>query len=160
MLPAALPPLKPATFWSWVWHLATIFNQPPLIAYKRDTNNSNICDMLVWFKLHQPATRTPGTTLCNHAKCGTCSFICTSTNVTGTELFLLPCLLRYNVLHPWLAMACSPKQNAVTVTTEFSLRKCFFSLTDCIKLQTEWEGKTNNTNTSNSKNSISTLEMN
>ena len=39
-------------------------------------------------------------------------------------------------------------------------QEMFLSLTDCIKLQTEWEGKTNNTNTGNSKNSISALEMN
>ena len=56
--------------------LAAIFSQPPLIAYKRDTN---IRDMLVRSKLHQPATRTPWTTPCNQAKCGTCPFICTST---------------------------------------------------------------------------------
>ena len=31
------------------------------------------------------ATRTPGTTPCNQAKCGTCPFICTYTNVTGPK---------------------------------------------------------------------------
>ena len=56
--------------------LAAIFSQSLLIAYKRDTN---IRDMLVRSKLHQPATRTPWTTPCNQAKCGTCPFICTST---------------------------------------------------------------------------------
>ena len=35
--------------------LAAIFSQPPLIAYKRDTNTR---DMLVRSKLRQPATRT------------------------------------------------------------------------------------------------------
>ena len=53
--------------------LAAIFSQPPLIAYKCDTN---IHDMLVRSKQRQPATRTPGTTPCNQAKCGTCPFIC------------------------------------------------------------------------------------
>ena len=59
-----------------------IFSQPPLIAYKRDTN---IHEMLVRSKLRQPATRTPGTTPCNQAKCGTCPFICTNTNVTDPK---------------------------------------------------------------------------
>ena len=59
--------------------LAAIFSQPPLIAYKHDTN---IRDMLVRSKLRQPATRTPGTAPCNQAKCGTCPFICTNSNVT------------------------------------------------------------------------------
>ena len=62
--------------------LAAIFSQPPLIAYKC---NTNIRDMLVWSKLCQPATRTPGTTPCNQAKCGTCPFICTYTIVTGPK---------------------------------------------------------------------------
>ena len=48
--------------------LAMMVSQPPLIAYKRDTN---IRDILVRSKLRQPVTRTPGTTPCNQAKCGT-----------------------------------------------------------------------------------------
>ena len=62
--------------------VAKIFSQPPMISYKCDTN---ICGMLVQSKLRQPATRTPGTTPCNQAKCGTCPFICTNTNVTGPK---------------------------------------------------------------------------
>ena len=55
---------------------------PPLIAYIRDPN---LRGMLVRSKLRQPASRTPGTTPCNQAKCGTCPFICTNTSVTGTK---------------------------------------------------------------------------
>ena len=62
--------------------LPMIFSQPPLIAYKCDTN---IHDMQVRSKLRQPATRTPWITPCNQAKCGTCPFICTSTNLTGPK---------------------------------------------------------------------------
>ena len=36
-------------------------------------------------KLCQPATRTQRTTPCNQAKCGTCPFICTNTNITGLK---------------------------------------------------------------------------
>ena len=62
--------------------LAAIFSQPSLTAYKRDTN---IRDMLVRIKLHQPDTRTPVTTPCDQAKCGTSPFICTNTNVAGPK---------------------------------------------------------------------------
>jgi len=62
--------------------LAAIFSQQPLIAYKHD---ANIRDMLVRSKLHQPATRTPGTTPCDQTKCGTGPFICTNTNVAGPK---------------------------------------------------------------------------
>ena len=65
--------------------VAKISSQPPLIAYKRGTN---VRDMLVRSKLRQPATRTPGATLCNQAKCGTCPFICTNTNVRGPECLM------------------------------------------------------------------------
>ena len=43
----------------------------------------NVRYMLVWTKLRQPTTKTPGTTLCNQAKCGTYPFICTNSNITG-----------------------------------------------------------------------------
>ena len=64
--------------------LASIFSQPPLTTlYVCDTN---IRDMLVRSKLHQPATITPETTPFNQAKYGTCPFICASTNVPGPNL--------------------------------------------------------------------------
>ena len=62
--------------------VAQILDQPPLLAYKRDTN---ILDMLVRSKLRQPATRPPGTTPCNTPKCRTCPFICTATKIQGPK---------------------------------------------------------------------------
>ena len=59
--------------------VAKIFSQPPLIAYKRDTNR----DMLLWYKLWPPITHTPGTTPCNQDKCKTFPFICTSLEFQG-----------------------------------------------------------------------------
>ena len=80
--------------------VAQIFDQPPLIAYKRDTN---IRDMLVRSKLRQPATRPPGTTPCNTPRCRTCPFICTATKIQGPKSQMnitkqLNCLT-YNIVY-------------------------------------------------------------
>ena len=50
-----------------------------------DNRDTNLRDMLVRSKLCHPATRTSGTTPRNQAKCGTCPFICTNTNITGPK---------------------------------------------------------------------------
>lgn len=62
--------------------VAEIFDQPPLIAYKRDTN---IRDTLVRSKLQESTQRTPGTSPCNKPKCQTCPFICRTTDVQGPK---------------------------------------------------------------------------
>ena len=60
--------------------VAKIFSQPPLIAYKWDTN---VLDMLIQSKLWPTITHTPGTTPCNKDKCKMCPFTCTSVEVQG-----------------------------------------------------------------------------
>ena len=60
--------------------VAKIFKDPPLIAYKRDTN---IRDRLVHSKLPGATKRPPGTTPCDRPNCKICPFISTSTDVTG-----------------------------------------------------------------------------
>ena len=41
--------------------------------------------MACWYNLSCINQPQPGTTPCNQAKCGTCPFICTNTNVTGPK---------------------------------------------------------------------------
>ena len=104
--------------------VAKIFSQPPLIAYKRDTNR----DMLVWYKLWPPITHTPGTTLCNQDKCKTFPFICTSLEFQG----------------PNCSMNVNKHFNCHTYNIIYVIR-CTISTTKCTKLYIGKTGRTLNT---------------
>ena len=59
-----------------------VFPQPPLVAYRRD---SNLRDILVHSSDSSQSSFQAGTSPCLHARCGTCHYISSDTSVRGPQ---------------------------------------------------------------------------
>ncbi len=58
----------------------TLFPEPPLCAFRHDTN---ICDLLVHSTLSDNTSTSGSTTSCKRSRCNTCAHVTTMDSITG-----------------------------------------------------------------------------